>query len=491
MPRPYLTIVLPVKDGEARLAQMLHDVDEVVQRLGKPCEVIAVDDGSVDGTRRVLDEFASGHPYLQVLAHEQNRGKGEALKTGAAASSGERVLTVDADATYQLDSVEDFLDALDQGHGAAIGNRRDSRTQFVLNTRDFAYVGRRHAMGWVFGCLSRLFARVKVDDYQAGYKAYDGDVARSLFPEVDAERFAFDIEILALLHHYGHRIAELPVTYVYRHQPSTVKLFRDGFRMLRRLWQVRRKVKKLVRSGKFADHTRGDYQYLARKEGHPVQRFWHAKKWPMVEAKLEFKPSDRVLEVGAGSSEIPFNTSDRVALSCATDFSPAPLDFLAEQLEREKGRRVCFIGADIQKLPFRSGSFDKVIVLEVIEHVPAETIPFYFSELRRVLVPGGQLLVTTPNYRSTWPLLEWIVDHFGGAAEMGGIQHIARFHPRMLRRALQDNGFRVMSAGSVYHFSPFLAPVAPKMAEKVFNWELNRAGSNGPILYSVAEASST
>ena len=266
-----------------------------------------------------------------------------------------------------------------------------------------------------------------------------------------------------------------------------MKLFRDGFRMIKRLRAVRAKCKRLRRSGKFADHTRGDYQYLARKEGHPVQRFWHQKKWPMVADKLEFRPTDRVLEVGAGSSEIPFNTSEHVALSCATDFSPAPLDFLSKLLEEEE-RRVCFVGADIQKLPFRDGSFDKVIVLEVIEHVPAETIPVYFGELRRVLKPGGVLLVTTPNYRSTWPILEWIVDHFGGAAEMGGKQHIARFHPRMLRRALEENGFRVHRAGSVYHLSPFLTPLSERWAEKVFDWELSKAGSNGPILYSVAEA---
>jgi len=247
---PYLSFVLPVYDGEARLQQTLEQVDEVIRRLGRPCEVLAVDDGSRDGSRAILDAHATGRDDVKVLVHDVNRGKGEALKTAAAASTGQFVLTVDADATYLLETVEEFLEALQNGHDAAIANRRDARTRFVLNPRDFAYVGRRHAMGWVFAALARTFTGVQYRDFQAGYKAYRGDVARTLFPRVEAERFAFDIELLALLQHHGHAVAEIPVTYVYRHQPSTVKLFRDGFRMINRLWQVRVKLKRLKRSGR-------------------------------------------------------------------------------------------------------------------------------------------------------------------------------------------------------------------------------------------------
>jgi dolichyl-phosphate beta-glucosyltransferase len=248
-PSPFLTIALPVKDGELALERTLEQVMEAATRLGRPFEILAVDDGSTDGSHAILDRFAGAHGELTVLTHPGNRGKGAALKTAAVASRGEVLLTLDADATYQLDGLEDFIQALEEGHEAAIGNRRDERTQFVLNTRDFAYVGRRHAVGALFGWLARGITGVRVADCQAGYKCYRGDVARSLFPQVDADRFAFDIEILALLNHHGHRVAELPVTYVYRHQPSTVKLFRDGFRMFRRLTQVRAKLKRLRRSG--------------------------------------------------------------------------------------------------------------------------------------------------------------------------------------------------------------------------------------------------
>lgn len=484
----HLSIVLPVFNGEARLAQTLDEVHALIQRLRKPCEVLAVDDGSSDATPRILEQWGASHPELRVLTHDVNRGKGAALKTAVAASRGELVLTVDADATYSLDTAESFLEPLLDGAGASIANRRDPNTRFLLNPRDFAYVGRRHVVGGVFGWITRRMLGLHVQDIQAGYKAYRGEVARELFPQVEADRFAFDLEILALLELSNQRIAELPVVLVYRHQPSTVKLFRDGWRMLRRLWAVRGKVKRLRRSGVLADRFAKNYQHHAREHGHPVQRFWHAQKWPMVEDQLEFLPTDRVLEVGAGSSDIPTRTAERVGFSCATDRNPATMDYLQE-LARDGGVGVRCVAADITQLPFLSGSFQKVVVLEVIEHLPEDTVDTYLSELRRMLAPGGQLLLTTPNYRSTWPLLEWIVDRFGGGAEMGGgAQHICRFHPRRLRDALERNGFAIETFGSVYHGSPFLNWVAPGLAQKLFRWELRSGGSWGPILFARSTA---
>ena len=119
--------------------------------------------------------------------------------------------------------------------------------------------------------------------------------------------------------------------------------------------------------------------------------------------------------------------------------------------------------------------------IEVVEHLPADGIPRYLAELRRLLAPGGRLLLTTPNYRSYWPVLEYLIDHLGGAAQMGGAQHITRFHPRSLRAALEDNGFRVLRSGSLYHLSPFVSALAPRFAERLFAWETRRKGAQSIV----------
>lgn len=246
----YLSIVLPAKDEHERLPEMLDQVDVLIRRLGRPCELLVTDDGSRDETPGILQRWGAEHDYLRVITHETNLGKGAALKSAAAVSRGEYLLTVDADATYSLSRVESFLEALEGGAGAAIGNRRDKRTRYVLHPTDFLYLYRRHLMGFVFARIARAIAGLRMDDTQCGFKAYRGDVARELFPQVEALQFAFDVEILALLQHYGHSIAQLPVTYVFKDQPTSVRASRDGLRMIRRLFRVRRKIRALRKQGR-------------------------------------------------------------------------------------------------------------------------------------------------------------------------------------------------------------------------------------------------
>lgn len=485
--RPELCFAIPVKDGAAHLAETLDQVARFASGLARSFELIVVDDGSRDATPEILAKRAATDPRLRVLRHERNRGKGAALKTAAAASRAQVLVTLDADASYDLAMALPALEEIAAGADAAIGDRRDPRSQFVLHPRQFAYIGLRHAIGWLYNRLARLLTGIRVEDVQCGFKCYRGELARRLFPQVEEDRFAFDLELIALLQQEGCRIAELPVVYTDRDQPTTVRFLRDGWGMLRRMLRISAKLRRRRRSGAFADAERADYQDLARREGNPVQRFWHAQKWPLAEQALALSgPGLRVLDVGAGSSEVARRAGRDGRRAVAVDVSLPSLHFLARSAQREGSALRC-VGASLLALPFRDGSFDRIALLEVIEHLPADASAGYLAELRRVLAPGGRLLVTTPNYRSYWPLLEWGIDHFGGAAEMGGVQHIARFHAASLRRALTDAGFRVRELGSVYHLSPFLAPVFPGLARRLFAGERRRGGALGPILFAIAD----
>ena len=484
-----LTIAIPVKDGEAWLDTTLDDVDAYVRNSPLRCEVIVVDDGSQDHTARILAKRQATCPYLKVLTHPENRGKGAALKTGIAASVGAVVLAMDADATYSLEALPRCFEKISLGYDVAIGNRRAKSTRFILHPSDFLYVALRHAIGAVFSALAAHVVGLRVHDSQCGFKVYRGEVARRVFGQLQEEKFAADVEIIALLQQTGASVAEVPVVYVYRRQQTSVRLVRDGLRMGRSLFRIRRRMRRQRRSGAFADPTRPDYQYLALRRGHPVQRFWHRKKTDLVTGVLEIEPGDRVMDVGAGSAEVAATCARTASLVCAVDESVPTMIFM-RTTRSEDGARLQFVAADMCHLPFRSGTFNKITALELIEHVAAEKAPVYLAELRRVLLPRGRVLFTTPNYRSYWPLLERAIDHFGGAAHMGGSQHVTRFSARSLPALLETNGFTPTVRGTIYHLSPFLAPLFPALAERVFQWEIRRRGNWGPIAFCVARSAS-
>lgn len=483
---PDLTIAIPVKDGAAFLNETLDQTFAFALEFARPYEVIVVDDGSRDATAEILETRSRRDAALRVLTHERNRGKGAALKSAAAAARGTLLVTFDADASYSLSTAHECIAAIEAGADAAIGNRRDPRTQFVLHPRQFPYIGLRHFVSGIFNRLARLLTRVQVEDVQCGFKCYRSELARRFFPLVEDDRFAFDVELIALMRQQDCKITELPVIYTNSAQPTTVRLIRDGAQMIARMLRISAKLRRFKRSGEFFDPTRADYQDLARREGNPVQRFWHAQKWPLVERTLDLQGNQRILDVGAGSSEVAHRSCERGSATTAVDVSLPVLQFLRDRASTTESSLRC-VGASILELPFESHSFDRVTVLEVIEHLPPEATADYLGELRRVIAPGGRLLVTTPNYRSYWPILESFIDRFGGVAEMGGVQHVSRFHARSLRGALDKAGFRVLKLGSVYHLSPFVAPFATRLAPRIFDWEFRSGGRLGPILFAIAE----
>jgi SAM-dependent methyltransferase len=234
----------------------------------------------------------------------------------------------------------------------------------------------------------------------------------------------------------------------------------------------------------------GDYQYRALHHGHRMQRFWHDGKLTMIERLLQphVTPGSRLLEIGCGSGNLLVQTSVPGAYPVAVDLAMSSLMFVRSRLQHSIGqrgaRRFACVQAIGESLPLSDASIDCVLLSEVIEHLAAPQLAI--REAARVLRPGGRLLVTTPNYRSLWPVLEWTVDRLKLAPKMAGEQHISRFQPHSLRRLLIESKLSIEYFGTIYGFSPFLALLSPKWASRWLAAEMNRCSSRAMILVAVA-----
>jgi 2-polyprenyl-3-methyl-5-hydroxy-6-metoxy-1,4-benzoquinol methylase len=228
----------------------------------------------------------------------------------------------------------------------------------------------------------------------------------------------------------------------------------------------------------------GDYQLRASRAANPVQRFWHAAKKIVVDRELPPAAGDFVVDAGCGSGVISDHLAAAGADVIAIDANPDAIRFASAEFRRPNLRFVAGFLDD--QLSF-DRAVDKIYSLEVIEHMHR---PQGFAMLRnfaRALRPRGRVLLTTPNYRSPWPLMEWTLDRLHMVPTLDEEQHVAHYHRRSLRDLAREAGLNVVSIRTVCFASPWLAPLSWRFATAVAKGELRTPLLPGCILVAVLE----
>lgn len=206
-----LSIIVPSYNEELRLASTLEEIAGFIDVYLGEVEVIVVDDGSRDATAEVAER--GGCPNLRVMRTEVNRGKGHAVRIGMLAAEGDLRLFTDADGSTPIAEFDKLDGALNQlaVPGVAFASIAVPGAEVEQRQR-----GIRPQAGRLGNWLIRALAVRGVHDSQRGFKLFTAEAAESIFSRCVVDRWAFDVEVLALARHLGFDIVEVPVTWAHK-----------------------------------------------------------------------------------------------------------------------------------------------------------------------------------------------------------------------------------------------------------------------------------
>lgn len=222
-----LSIIMPCYNEKATIDKILEEVAEVNLGSTKK-EIIIVDDGSKDGTRKILKKLADKNKNIKLIFQRINQGKGAALKKGILASTGDVVVIQDADLEYDPQEYKRLLYPIERGHADVVYGSR-----FIGGEPHRIIYYRNQVANKFLTFLSNIFTGLNLTDMETCYKTMRGDLARELAKDLKAQRFGFEPEITARVAKSGAKVYEIGISYYGRSKEEGKKIgLKDGLKAI-------------------------------------------------------------------------------------------------------------------------------------------------------------------------------------------------------------------------------------------------------------------
>ena len=420
-----LSVILPVVNERDNLRALIPRLAEIAKLCHLKHEVIVVDGGSTDGTREAATELGA-----RVMP-ERRRGYAGALTTGLAEARGDYLLTLDADMSH------------DPAFVAKMWRARE-RADIVIASRyvrgGVAYTDRsRRISSYILNGFLRRLLSMPIGDLSSGFRLYRRAAVEGL--ELTSRNFEVQEEILVKAWARGYSVTEVPFTYFPREAGrSHARMLRFGMDILRSaigLWRLRNSI------------ASADYDERAFYSVIPLQRQWQRRRHAITVGWT--RHAGRILDAGCGSSIIIQSLNNAVGM-----------DMNADKTRFLRRYGIPLVRGSAFALPFRDESFDCVISSEVIEHIPYDDV--LFTEMHRVLRPGGILVIGTPDYATIgWRTIEPIY----GVLQPGGYkdEHITHYTRARLGEVLERHGFIYEEAAYIFRSELIMRYRKPTTAE--------------------------
>lgn len=404
-----LSILIPVYNErtvlERSLVQVLQaPLPEQIER-----ELVIVDDRSTDGTWDILQRLAAAEPRIRLYRHEQNQGKGAAVRTAISKASGDFCIIQDADLEYNPDEYPRLLRPLLDGHADAVfGSRYMAGEQIRILPFWHSMINKYLTL------ISNVFSNLNLTDMETCYKVFRTDLLKSI--PIRSNRFGFEPEITMKCSKRKLRIYEVPISYHGRTYEEGKKIgWKDGIKALgvvMYFW--------LIDDLYVEPYGRG---LLNNLTGTPQYLSWVAR---VIRGYL----GDTVLELGAGIGNITGRLMSRRFRYVAAEKDPLYLHALQNRFLRTPNVSIyCFDPSSPEDFSSLDGTFDTVLCLNLLEYSgdPASVL----RSMASAVSPGGALIALVPQ----GPSLYGPVDRLLG--------HKRRFSQSEIGALLEHTGLRV------------------------------------------------
>jgi len=194
-----LSIIIPIYNEEKNILKLYRKLKEVLSSLSMEYEIIAVNDGSIDNSYKVLKEISKNDNAFKVINFRKDFGQTAAISEGIDMSKGEIIIPIDADLENKPEDIPNLLNKLNEGYDVVSGWRKHRWKESFFTRRLTSYIA-----NWLISVIVGL----KLHDYGCTMKAYRRDIIKDIKFYGDMHRF-----IPAYAMWYGAKIVEIPVDY--------------------------------------------------------------------------------------------------------------------------------------------------------------------------------------------------------------------------------------------------------------------------------------
>lgn len=249
-----LSVIVPVYNGEKFIAENLEIIRNSFKKYFNNLEIIVVIDGMTDNSKQEALKTARKYPDVKIVAYKENKGKGNAIKTGFEHSTGDYITFIDCDIDIHPEQVKNFLPYLATAD-VIIGSKRHpfSKLNYPLS---------RRILSRGFQLYSFIILHTGLRDTQSGFKLIKREVLEIIMPLLLVKRYAFDLELCFLAKKHGFRVVEAPLHIDFQGNSSLSKTPTSTLKTAR---------------GMFMDVLAIRYRYSILK--YYQNKFWESRGW--------------------------------------------------------------------------------------------------------------------------------------------------------------------------------------------------------------------